>query len=79
MVKCTSCGKTIDKIPDWMNVVSVEYVCNNCPNRHTKNIAFINLEPDLPAKAPDEEEAEVEEAAEAAEVADAPEEEAKPA
>lgn len=48
MVKCTSCGKTIDKIPDWMNAVQVEFVCNNCPNRHTKNIAFINLEPEAP-------------------------------
>jgi hypothetical protein len=48
MVKCTSCGKTIDKIPDWMQAVTVEFVCNNCPNRHTKNIAFINLEPEAP-------------------------------
>lgn len=61
MVKCSACGKAMDKVPDWMASVSVEFICNNCPNRQTKNIAFINLELDtastkLPEAAPDVEE-----------------------
>jgi len=44
MVTC-SCGKVIDKVPDWLSGVKVEFICNNCPNRQTKNIAFVNLEP----------------------------------
>ncbi|HMS54999.1 MAG TPA: hypothetical protein PKA27_06325 [Fimbriimonadaceae bacterium] len=43
MVTC-SCGKPIEKIPDWMQSITVEFVCNNCPNRQHKNIAFVNLE-----------------------------------
>lgn len=43
MVTC-SCGKTIDKVPQWMSSVKVEFVCNNCPNRHTKNIAVLSME-----------------------------------
>ncbi len=67
MIQC-KCGKTMDKLPDWLGAVNVEFVCNNCPNRQTKNIAFISLAPDLPAAAkaadmdvedaPDEEEEE---------------------
>lgn len=48
MVTC-SCGKVIDKAPDWLTGVQVEFVCNNCPNRKTKNIAFIQLDAGLPA------------------------------
>ena len=60
----------MEKLPDWLAAVNVEFVCNNCPNRQTKNIAFISLEPNLPAaaKADDidvEEVAEVEEEEEA--------------
>jgi hypothetical protein len=43
MITC-KCGKTIDKVPDWMQSINVEFVCNNCPNRQTKNIALIALE-----------------------------------
>lgn len=43
MVRC-SCGKAIEKIPDWMANIKVEFICNNCPNRQTKNIAFINFD-----------------------------------
>ncbi|MHB8637785.1 MAG: hypothetical protein ACYC96_15075 [Fimbriimonadaceae bacterium] len=50
MITCT-CGKTIDKVPTWMASVNVEFVCNNCPNRQTKNIAFVSLEPDVPVVA----------------------------
>lgn len=46
MVTC-SCGKVMDKVPDWLSVVTVEFVCNNCPNRKVKNIASVTLEPDL--------------------------------
>ena len=28
-----------------MESIKVEFICNNCPNRQTKNIAFITLEP----------------------------------
>jgi hypothetical protein len=37
MVEC-SCGKVIERVPTWLNKVKVEFVCNNCPNRTTKNI-----------------------------------------
>lgn len=43
MVKC-SCGKSIEKVPDWMQSIRVEFVCNNCPNRQTKNIALMTAE-----------------------------------
>jgi hypothetical protein len=43
MITC-KCGKTIDKVPDWMQSINVDFVCNNCPNRQTKNIALIALE-----------------------------------
>lgn len=39
MVYC-SCGKTIEKVPDWMQKVSVEFVCNNCPQRKVQNIVY---------------------------------------
>ncbi|MDH4387384.1 MAG: hypothetical protein QE269_01520 [Fimbriimonas sp.] len=42
MVSCT-CGKSIDKVPNWLQSAKVEFVCNNCPNRQTKNIAFVSL------------------------------------
>lgn len=50
MVRC-SCGKAIEKIPDWMAEIKVEFICNNCPNRQTKNIAFINFDEALHASA----------------------------
>ena len=45
MVSC-SCGKAIEKIPNWLQGVKVEFVCNNCPNRSTKNIAIMSMEID---------------------------------
>lgn len=60
MVKCSGCGKPIDRVPDWMAGVAVEFVCNNCPNRQTKNIAFIQLEAPAPVAAKAEEEVDVE-------------------
>ena len=50
MVHC-SCGKAIEKIPDWMRDIKVDFVCKNCPNRQTKNIAFIDLDSGLHASA----------------------------
>lgn len=54
MVTCT-CGKKIEKVPDWLSVVKVEFVCNSCPNRQTKNIAFVDLTGGASPKAPSEE------------------------
>lgn len=34
-VKCV-CGKNIDKVPDWLEGVSVNFVCTNCPERQSK-------------------------------------------
>ena len=42
MITC-SCGKAIEKIPNWLQGVKVDFICNNCPNRTTKNIAFVTL------------------------------------
>jgi hypothetical protein len=55
MVKC-ACDKPIDKVPDWLQSAKVEFVCNNCPNRQTKNIAFVDLDAGLknPGKSIDE-------------------------
>lgn len=50
MIQC-KCGKTIEKLPTWLATANVEFVCNNCPNRQTKNIAFVSLEPNLPGAA----------------------------
>lgn len=44
MVTCTACGKPMDKVPNWMESIKVEFICNNCPKRQTKNIAFLNVE-----------------------------------
>ena len=55
MVQCSSCGKPIDRIPTWMSSIQTEFVCNNCPNRTMKNIAFVSL--DLAPKPVAEEEA----------------------
>lgn len=41
----------MERLPTWLGAVNVEFVCNNCPNRQTKNIAFISLEPNLPSAA----------------------------
>jgi hypothetical protein len=48
MIQCSSCGKVLDKVPSWLTSANVAFVCNNCPNRQTKNIAFLTLESDMP-------------------------------
>jgi hypothetical protein len=60
MITCSSCGKPIEKVPSWLQGTRADFVCNNCPNRQTKNIAFVTLEPVVPAKgASDEDEMEL--------------------
>ena len=46
MIQCSSCGRTLDKVPTWLAGTEVAFVCNNCPNRQAKNIAFLTLEPE---------------------------------
>jgi len=41
MITC-SCGKVMDKVPAWLSSVSVEFICNNCPNRQVKSITQIS-------------------------------------
>lgn len=43
MVKC-SCGKTLDKVPAWLESVQVHFICNNCPNRQIKTISQLSVE-----------------------------------
>lgn len=51
----------MDKIPSWLATADVQFVCNNCPNRQLKNIAFVNLGTELPPAAKLEEPVNVEE------------------
>lgn len=41
--------------------IKVDFVCNNCPNRQTKNIAFVNLDPILNPSAKIDAEPEIDE------------------
>lgn len=43
MVKCV-CGKSVEKIPGWLDSVQVDFVCNNCPKRQVKTIAQLQAE-----------------------------------
>jgi len=54
MIQCSSCGKPIEKVPEWLQSAKVEFVCNNCPNRTAKNIAFVTLELEPKAAAHDD-------------------------
>ncbi|CAN5379619.1 hypothetical protein BH11ARM2_BH11ARM2_03150 [soil metagenome] len=69
MVTCSACGKKIENIPVWLSNVKTEFVCNNCPNRSTKNIAVLSAEIErqligaAAAKAEEAEKANVEEVA----------------
>jgi len=47
MIQC-GCGKVLDKVPTWLSGANVTFVCNNCPNRQAKNIAFLQLETEMP-------------------------------
>lgn len=48
MITCSTCGKVIEKVPEWLAGTKADFVCNNCPNRQAKNIAFVSLEPVVP-------------------------------
>jgi len=48
MIQCTTCGRPLDKLPTWLAGANVVFVCNNCPNRQAKNIAFLSLESETP-------------------------------
>ncbi len=62
MVLC-SCGKPIEKLPSWLQGTKVEFVCNNCPNRQTRNIALVSLELDTkPMSKGDDDEMDMDEA-----------------
>ncbi|MBL8088197.1 MAG: hypothetical protein JNM85_09035 [Chthonomonas sp.] len=50
MVNC-SCGKTIERVPNWLQTVNVEFVCNNCPNRQIKPISQLAQEESQAARA----------------------------
>jgi hypothetical protein len=43
MVKC-NCGKDMEHLPNWLEGVTVNVVCNNCPNRELRNISEIRLD-----------------------------------
>ena len=62
MIQCSSCGRQIEKVPDWLQGTKVDFVCNNCPNRQTKNIAFVSLDVEAKPKSSldDDEELELE-------------------
>lgn len=38
----------MDKVPDWLQAVSVEFVCNNCPKRSVKSITQLTPEELMP-------------------------------
>ncbi|MBS1709271.1 MAG: hypothetical protein JSS65_11215 [Armatimonadetes bacterium] len=48
MVTCV-CGKSIEKVPDWLQAVEIQFVCTNCPNRTVKSIADVTLAPAVTA------------------------------
>ncbi len=60
MIQCSSCGKTLDKVPSWLSGASIAFVCNNCPNRQAKNIALLSLESEVPKSAKEDDEMEME-------------------
>jgi predicted Fe-S protein YdhL (DUF1289 family) len=58
MIQCTTCDRTLEKVTNWLSSANVVFVCNNCPNRQAKNIAFLSLESDAPKTKAEEEEVE---------------------
>jgi len=70
MIQCSSCGKVLDKVPNWLSGAMVQFVCNNCPNRQAKNIAFLSLESEAPKAAKVEDEVEIPEIEEEEETED---------
>jgi hypothetical protein len=50
MVTC-ACGKSIEKVPSWLDGVTVSFICNNCPNRNLRSIADVKAEELFPQAA----------------------------
>jgi len=48
MVNCV-CGKPIEKVPEWLSAVEINFVCTNCPNRTVKSITEVSLGPAVTA------------------------------
>lgn len=65
MIHCSACGRPIDKLPTWLAGTKVDFVCNNCPNRTAKSIAFAQMEaePKASVRADDDEHVDEEEVA----------------
>jgi hypothetical protein len=66
MIHCSGCGKPIEKLPTWLEGTKVDFVCNNCPNRTAKSIAFMQVETEakVSARADDDNPVDEEEVAE---------------
>ncbi|HEY0866418.1 MAG TPA: hypothetical protein VGE01_03510 [Fimbriimonas sp.] len=62
MIHCANCGRPIEKVPAWLEGAKATFVCNNCPNRQAKNIAFVDLSPTpaATARVDDDEDVDVE-------------------
>ncbi|MBX3096103.1 MAG: hypothetical protein KF812_04515 [Fimbriimonadaceae bacterium] len=45
MIQCQQCGRTLEKVPNWLESVPVTFVCNNCPNQTVKGITEVELMP----------------------------------
>jgi hypothetical protein len=52
-------GYISHKVPNWLQGTKVDFVCNNCPNRQTKNIAFMTLETEAKVAPRDDEEEDI--------------------
>ncbi|MBX3110980.1 MAG: hypothetical protein KF857_03145 [Fimbriimonadaceae bacterium] len=48
MVNCV-CGKPIEKVPEWLSAVQINFVCSNCPNHTVKSITEVSLGPAMSA------------------------------
>ncbi len=48
MITC-SCGKVIERVPEWLSGVKVEFVCTNCPQRQVRSITQVSAEELIPA------------------------------
>lgn len=60
MVTCNECGEPISKIPHWLSIVAVRFVCEECRSKHAKTLPTIDLDADvvLKSRGADDEEAE---------------------
>lgn len=54
MIRCQQCGRPLEKVPTWLESVSVTFVCNNCPNQTVKGITEVDLMPTPEGETPPE-------------------------